>query len=181
MRLFTCLIALFVLVADTQARGLFRGRAQRNCQPCQSCQPTVVQGQWGRSDCPGGVCPAPTVSAPAVIDAIKPAAVTVEGDPHGLLAAVNAERTRRGLNALTLSAELTRAAQNSANVQISRGLGHWVPLAGTGEICAQGHYDANDAVRGWLGSRGHAQMMLGNHTKMGGGRAGPYWAVQFGN
>lgn len=101
-------------------------------------------------------------------------------DPHGLLAEINKVRARYSLPTLSLSPALVVAAKVSADTQAARGqCGHFSRLVGASEICAGGQSSAAAAVQGWLGSPGHRNAMLGQWSRMGGARSGPYWAVQF--
>ncbi len=118
-----------------------------------------------------------------------------------LLAAHNAERGRKRLLPLSLSPDLTRAAQVQAADMARRGkMAHrggdgsspfdrirraGYPFQAAGENVAYGFAGVDAVMAGWMRSPGHRRNILGQFTAMGAGRAiAPdgvsYWCVTFG-
>jgi uncharacterized protein YkwD len=117
----------------------------------------------------------------------------------------NTERQKAGLPSLTLSSELTSAAQNYSAVLAASGCfehtcgpvpdfadrdaqaGYtgWTSL---GENIAAGYASPEDVVAGWMASPGHrANILSPNFTELGigmttgDGKFGTYWTQEFGS
>lgn len=99
-----------------------------------------------------------------------------------LLGLHNAERAQRGLPALIEDPQLTAAAQAQADAQAASGrMYHASRLTGSAENVAAGQRSESEVTRDWMNSPGHRRNILdGSFTRMGIGRNGNYWAVQFG-
>jgi hypothetical protein len=108
--------------------------------------------------------------------------------PSGLLSSTNVEREQNTLGDLTLSPELSEAAQAKANDMITRnywshttpdGQEPWIFINQTGyqyqaagENLAYGFTDNTSAVTGWMNSPGHrANILNGTYSEVGFGIA----------
>ena len=115
-------------------------------------------------------------------------------DPVGLRAAINLERARLGLAALTAHPELDRVAAGWAGEMArTRTLSHAdaasriagvLPNAASGETIAMGQGTARAAVADWLASPGHRAILTGNYGLIGTGSAADargsiYWCADF--
>jgi hypothetical protein len=115
-----------------------------------------------------------------------------------LLAAMNAERKRRSVPALSDAPYLDfSAATYAAVMQTSNHLSHVGPdgstfvtrersagygFAPTTEIIAAGQRDVAEVVSDWMSSPGHRAAILDPSSRdAGGGRAGEFWCVDFGS
>lgn len=118
-----------------------------------------------------------------------------------VLALVNAERAKHGLNALTLSKEVTRVAVIKAeDMAESAYFDHTSPTYGTpfemlsdfgisyksaGENIAAGQKTPEDVMNSWMNSEGHrANILNASYTELGvgiayGGSYGIYWVQMF--
>ena len=111
---------------------------------------------------------------------------------------VNAERTKRGLDALTEDWELSRVARYKSQDMHDRGyFSHTSPTYGSpfqmirafglsyrtaGENIAMGYATPAAVVNGWMNSEGHrANILNASYTKIGVGYVsdGNYWTQQF--
>lgn len=121
--------------------------------------------------------------------------------PEQILALVNAERAKHGLQALTLSEELNAVATDKAVDMASRGyFDHTSPTYGTpfemlenygisyraaGENIAAGQLTPEDVMDAWMSSEGHrANILSSAFNKLGvgfayGGEYGIYWTQLF--
>ena len=98
---------------------------------------------------------------------------------------INRVRAERGLPVLTVLDDMQGDARRSAELQRRNGrVGHFVGLqcpagfAGCGEICASGD-DAKIAVRLWMNSSGHRNIMLSaSKTHISVGHSGRFWAAR---
>lgn len=127
----------------------------------------------------------PTPPAP-----LPPGPPTPGGDA---LALHNAERTSRGLAALTTDARLTAAAQRHADWMARTGRmthgGEGQPWDRVSEAGYRWSYvgeniaeceDLATAMRLWMNSSGHrANILSANFTQMGFGNAGRFWCADF--
>ena len=115
--------------------------------------------------------------------------------PEKMLAAHNAQRQKRGLKPLTLSAKLTKAAQDYAELLVKHhkfghaengGLGRRAVRAGylwtvIGENLAAGQRTPEQAVKAWMKSPGHRANILGKkYLNAGFGHAGNIWVADYG-
>jgi uncharacterized protein YkwD len=144
--------------------------------------------------------PRPPTTAPPV--AVAPP-VPAEAWRTEMLAAVNTERAKAGLNPMVSCATLNRAAQGYAEQLSARGvLSHYGPdgsdpaareraagyLAAPGqrymygaENIAQGYPTVAAVMAGWMGSQGHRDNILASATThLGMGRQGTWWVQNFG-
>ena len=113
-----------------------------------------------------------------------------------MLAAVNAERRRRGLGDLQIDSRLMRADEKHSEYQRSintmthdgnGGLGARVSAEGfqwrsVAENVARGQRSVGDVMRDWINSPGHYQNIVGaGFTRFGWGRSssGNYWTQVF--
>jgi uncharacterized protein YkwD len=141
--------------------------------------------------------------APTTPPVTFPPPAAAEGWRTEMLAAVNAERAKAGLNPMVSCATLNRAAQGYAENLSSRGvLSHYGPdgsdpaareraagyLAAPGqrymfgaENIAQGYPTVAAVMAGWMGSQGHRDNILASATThLGMGRQGTWWVQNFG-
>jgi uncharacterized protein YkwD len=113
-----------------------------------------------------------------------------------MLAAVNAERRKRGLPDLRIDSRLMRAAQKHSEYQHAIGVmthdgngGLGARLRAEGFQCrrgaaenvAWGYQSVADVMRGWIRSPGHYSNMMRPGTYFGWGRCGSYWTQVFGD
>ncbi|MFC4809122.1 CAP domain-containing protein [Paenibacillus sp. GCM10023250] len=118
-----------------------------------------------------------------------------------ILQKVNAERSKAGVQPLSLSAELNKVAQaKSADMRDKGYFDHQSPTYGSpfdmmksfgvsysyaGENIAAGQQDVQAVMTAWMNSPGHRQNILSpNYTKLGvgyakGGSMNPYWTQEF--
>lgn len=137
----------------------------------------------------------PEKSQPEVSDTEEPTVA------EQVLALVNAERAKHGLNALTLSKEVTRVAVIKAeDMAESAYFDHTSPTYGTpfemlsdfgisyksaGENIAAGQQTPEDVMNSWMNSEGHrANILNASYTELGvgiayGGSYGIYWVQMF--
>jgi uncharacterized protein YkwD len=120
-----------------------------------------------------------------------------------VLSLVNIERARIGVGPLTVSAELTQAAEDYACIMAAEDFfDHTDPLTGAGpgerasdagysyfavgENLAAGQRTAAEAVEAWIESPEHRDTLLSPQWKetgigvRGGGTYGTYWVQEFG-
>lgn len=125
----------------------------------------------------------------------------IPGQAEAVLNLVNAERKKQGLNALTLSANLTNIANVKAkDMAVNNYFDHTSPTYGSpfqmmqrfgvsyrsaGENIAAGQRTPDEVMQAWLNSSGHrANILNKNYTELGvgyykGGSYGVYWAQEF--
>ncbi|QHW34972.1 serine protease [Paenibacillus rhizovicinus] len=118
-----------------------------------------------------------------------------------ILAKVNAERAKAGVQALTLSTSLNKVAQaKSADMRDKGYFDHQSPTYGSpfdmmksfgvnysyaGENIAAGQQSVDAVMTAWMNSPGHRQNILSaNYTQLGvgyaqGGNMSPYWTQEF--
>lgn len=118
-----------------------------------------------------------------------------------VLALVNAERTKQGLQPLTLDNTLNGiAAEKAHDMAVNNYFSHDSPTYGTpfdmmrsfgvdyksaGENIAAGQRTASEVMSSWMNSSGHrANILSDKYTKIGvgyydGGTKGPYWVQMF--
>ncbi|QHT59985.1 SCP-like extracellular [Paenibacillus lycopersici] len=118
-----------------------------------------------------------------------------------ILAKVNAERAKAGVQALTLNAALNKVAQaKSADMRDKGYFDHQSPTYGSpfdmmksfgvnysyaGENIAAGQQSVDAVMTAWMNSPGHRQNILSaNYTQLGvgyaqGGSMSPYWTQEF--
>lgn len=110
--------------------------------------------------------------------------------------ALNLMRNLLGLNACLIDLKLCAAARDHSNDMMTlKFFAHESPVAGkktpwdraarfgtsaSAENIAMGYPDGQAANLGWFHSPGHHKNMLGNHTRVGLGRAGAYYTQMFG-
>ncbi|MDY0235476.1 MAG: S-layer homology domain-containing protein [Gudongella sp.] len=129
----------------------------------------------------------------------KPKVVSESSYQEEILALVNKERTSRGLNALVLSAEISKVAiEKSKDMAIFDYFSHESPNYGSpfdmmkkfgityraaGENIAMGYTTPADVMEGWMDSPGHkANILSTNFNKIGIGMYrgdSVYWTQQF--
>jgi uncharacterized protein YkwD len=191
-------------------RGLFCGGRQmttrpQQCTPVQSPAPQyqsipssqsfpshqspgVIVVPASGSSCPNGQCPRVPSASPSGFRLSSElnlggrslgVSFSVAGNLLGLH---NAERAQRGLPALVEDPQLTAAAQAQADAQAASGrMHHASRLTGSAENVAAGQRSESEVTRDWMNSPGHRRNILdGSFTRMGIGRNGNFWAVQFG-
>jgi uncharacterized protein YkwD len=198
---FMAVLAGLAITSESQAcgliRSLFGGRCSRpaiiSTPPCGTCQSsptalppnaTVIPSRIPASipgsapSCPNGQCPnvVSRVGASFQLGPIN------AGFGIGVISLHNAERVRHGLPPLVEDPTLTEAAQAQADAQASSGrMFHARTLAGSAENVAAGQTSESEVNSSWMNSSGHRQNILnGSFTRVGVGRSGNYWAVQFG-
>ncbi|MBO7748674.1 serine protease [Paenibacillus sp. MWE-103] len=123
------------------------------------------------------------------------------GIANQILQQVNAERSKAGVQPLTLSAELNKVAQaKSVDMRDKGYFDHQSPTYGSpfdmmksfgvsysyaGENIAAGQQGVQAVMTAWMNSPGHRQNILSpNYTKLGvgyakGGSMNPYWTQEF--
>ena len=129
----------------------------------------------------------------------KPKIVSESSYGEKILQLVNKERTSRGLNALVLSADISKVAvEKSKDMAIYDYFAHESPNYGSpfdmmhkfgityraaGENIAMGYRTPADVMEGWMNSPGHkANILNKNFNKMGIGMYSGktiYWTQQF--
>lgn len=100
----------------------------------------------------------------------------------GVVSLHNRERQSRGLPALVIDPGLSAKAQAQADAQARSGrMFHSGNLAGArAENVAAGQTSDDQVSTDWMNSPGHRTNILnGSFTKIGVGRSGNYWVVQF--
>ncbi len=131
-------------------------------------------------------------SGPAPVD---PGAGALSPEARGVFEAINEERTRRGLEPVTLRDDLVcSAAKHSEDIGERQacshdgadggGPGDRVESCGgsgwSGEIVACGQTTPREAVDGWLDSPGHKAIMLDpDQRRVGVGMHNHYWTAIF--
>jgi uncharacterized protein YkwD len=146
--------------------------------------------------------PAPPTTPMAPV-APAPASPAASGWQAEMLALVNAERAKAGLNPMALCGTINRAAQSYAEAMAARGvLSHtgadgstpatrmraagYVAAPGQrymygAENIAQGYRDVPAVMTGWMNSSGHrANILAPATTHLGVGRSGNWWVQNFG-
>ena len=130
-----------------------------------------------------------------------PNGVTESAEAEAVLQLVNKERTKQGLQALTLSSELTSIANTkAADMRDQNYFDHTSPTYGSpfemlqrfgvqyssaGENIAAGQRSAEDVMKDWLNSSGHrANILNKEYRELGvgyvtGGSYGTYWVQLF--
>lgn len=120
---------------------------------------------------------------------------------EAVLQLVNAERSKQGLNPLTLSAKLTDIATMKSKDMADKGYfdhtsptygspfqmlqDHGVHYTAAGENIAAGQKTPEEVMNSWMNSSGHrANILNANYTELGvgyyqGGQYGTYWTQVF--
>ena len=141
--------------------------------------------------------------SPAQISATIPDPISAENFQQQILSLVNTERSKAGLQPMTLNSQLNQAAQNHTNDMISKGyFDHVSPSGSTmemrvnavgyrystiGENIAAGDSTAAGTMTQWMNSPGHRANILNPEYKELGVGYGPsndqyghYWTQVFG-
>ena len=125
----------------------------------------------------------------------------IPSQAEAVLNIVNAERSKNGLKALTLSSKLTAiATEKSKDMAVNHYFSHTSPTYGSpfqmlqsygvsyrtaGENIAAGQRTPDEVMQSWLNSSGHrANILNPNYTELGvgyykGGSYGVYWTQTF--
>ena len=107
--------------------------------------------------------------------------MTYSDTMRGLVEAVNAEREKGGLPALTMDQDLSESASNWAYHMWKTGRMVHDRLDGfNGENIAWGQENVDEVMKSWMNSRGHrANILRASFTKIGVGRCENYWCQRF--
>ena len=126
--------------------------------------------------------PPPIPATVPVVAVIKPDTI-----PAQLVILVNAERARFGLRSLVATEGLTEIAQSWAvanvsektidHARIQKRLFDLYPAAG--EIVEYGVSTPEQAVKAWMNSPHHRDIILGDYSIAGGGKAADKWVMDF--
>lgn len=140
----------------------------------------------------------PDLIYPGQIITIPGVDATVDAYEKQVVELVNAERTKRGLKALTMNWELSRVARYKSQDMHDKGyFSHTSPTYGSpftmirnfgisyrtaGENIARGYTSPRAVVDGWMNSSGHrANILNESFTQIGVGyvASGHYWTQMF--
>lgn len=144
--------------------------------------------------------PKPTTSAPTTSAPSTPqATATASGAVAQVVQLVNAERAKAGCQAVTVNADLTKAAQAHSEDMASHGTmshdgsdgsspadritGAGYSWSAYGENVAYGYASPEEVMAGWMASPGHRENILNcSFKEIGVGLAQPnaYWTQDFG-
>lgn len=90
---------------------------------------------------------------------VAPTSAPAPGDPSGFTELLNQQRAQRGLQPVTYNISYVSVAQTNNYYQSSHGLGHHF-LGGLAQCAGVGVNDARSILSLWLGSPGHAAILL---------------------
>lgn len=188
-RIVLSLVFGLMVTGQSQACDLLKflfGGCRTKDRTCSASRVVVSESVVTSPSCPNGRCPnVPTITPTGfnLSGNIGPLSAEIHlPGIRDLVSLHNAERARRSLPPLVEDPTLSQAAQAQADAQASVGrMHHASRLTGSAENVAAGQSSETEVTNAWLNSPGHRSNILnGSFTRIGVGRSGNYWAVQFG-